>query len=206
MNLYDDPNLLHAEIKTRLLALTLLVERYDQLTGAQLSDKLDLELEDDAPAVPEFVNGMSAPDENGLVCLEVLETMRAQALQGDSLDRAWATRIGKRWAIQDTLDRRDLTERQRNMVLLNCDRARFFAGIGAGGASLPMGPVYELTEDDIGPRLSGSNAIPDAAAFSSAFTRGAKELTPGVRIGDVKRVLERQRELFRVQNQHVNWD
>lgn len=202
MQPFNNPTALYAAIVDGLDRLKVLFHRYDELTGSNLSAQVDLHLDAPPVAPARWRNGMSTPDERGFVELEAVEAEREEAERGDIVDQQWAKRFGRLHAIQCALDEFTLSEQQAHSVVLNCSAARVNSAMSAGGARMPIWQAFELTRDDIGPRLS-EQAVPGAVAWSSALTRGAEVLTPGVKIKDVPGLVKQARTLFRIQNQNV---
>lgn len=199
--LTSSPTAIVEAINDRLSQVSALDQRFHELTGRYVADRVPFSVSDNSIPVLTGVNydiltGVTPPREDGAVRVKVWDDFVEKALNSSSEPtRRWAAaRAVQPWIfIQDTLAVAGLNKQQRLNIGTNCSNSRmlnaFLGGSNYKGWSWIAYPV--ILKDDGTFQLS-ENEIPDAFAVSDDLvTLSGQVKSKGWRIADLGMLAER---------------
>jgi len=193
----NDINTLYAALLEAVNNSSLIAKEIDAEFGTTLASEIPT-LPASPPVLgggngdPVYVNGMTAPDADGMVQIKSVEDFRvAHANDAQASVRNLASGLPKRWFIQDTLDNPgSLSKDVVFQVQTQTNAARTMLSIMGGGAKdTYFVPVHKASQSATGLYKEG-DIIADGGAFAGDFVIAGFTVWKGVRCTDVPATLQ----------------
>lgn len=203
--------LLYASLVAALATARGIAEEYEALTGERVLGELDLDLKPQLIVDPvssiEYREGMSQPDVDGLVKLEGVEKIRAEALgTGNDIDRYFANTLRSRYFVESAATGPwSVDDHQAFQISSNVANARMRLAMAGGDVNERRSrgwPAYEMADGGSTQLWIQGKELPDAEALPGSLYVNGTLKWKGATAAEAERLFRDRWRRFRADYNH----